>query len=223
VRTLFAALLLATLSPPQAASLDSAAFSVGYFEVSAANRSAAVTALGAYRQSSRREQGSLAIEMFEQENRPGHFVTIESWTTEAALEAHGAGAAAMALQQRLKPMLLSPPDVRPYKALRVKAVPAVDTLAVYVITQVDVAPAPDTDPSGLLARHADDSRADGGNLRFDVLQHAMRANHFTVIEEWRDVRAHEAHSSAAHTLKYRADLQPLAGSPIDEQLYHPLP
>ncbi len=58
-----------------------------------------------------------------------------------------------------------------------------------------------------------------GNLRFDVTQSAMRANHFTVIEAWQNQKALDAHAAAAHTKQYRDTLQPMAGSPLDERLY----
>ena len=219
MRTLFAALLVAVLTPSQAVSPAPAAFSVAYLDVGDANRSAALSALADYRQASRAEAGAAGIDAFEQVGRPGHFVVIESWATETALAAHGSGAATTRFQDRLKPLLLSPPDVRPYKPLRVAAPTPLAKQALYVIAHVDVAPGPGADPAGLLTRHAEDSRGDQGNVRFDVLQHAMRANHFTVIEAWRDERALGAHASAAHTLRYRTDLQPLTGSPLDERLY----
>jgi hypothetical protein len=41
----------------------------------------------------------------------------------------------------------------------------------------------------MLRRQAEASRQEDGNLRFDVVQHVMRANHFTVIEIWRNQAA----------------------------------
>jgi quinol monooxygenase YgiN len=87
---------------------------------------------------------------------------------------------------------------------------------VYVITHVDVSPNPQVPV--LLQRMAEESRKDEGNLRFDVLQHTMRANHFTVIEAWRDRKALDAHVAAAHTKQYREELGPMLGSPLDERL-----
>ena len=58
-----------------------------------------------------------------------------------------------------------------------------------------------------------------GNLRFDVVQHTMRANHYTVIEGWRNQQAFDAHVAAAHTRQYRDTLQPMTGSPLDERVY----
>ena len=49
----------------------------------------------------------------------------------------------------------------------------------------------------MLTRLAQASRQEPGNLRFDVLQHTMRGNHFTVIETWRDQAALDAHVASA--------------------------
>jgi quinol monooxygenase YgiN len=54
---------------------------------------------------------------------------------------------------------------------------------------------------------------------FDVVQHTMRANHFTVIEIWENQRARDAHAAAVHTRQYRDVLQPMSGSPLDERLF----
>jgi quinol monooxygenase YgiN len=89
--------------------------------------------------------------------------------------------------------------------------------AVSVISHVDVAPSPAVAP--MLTRLAEASRQEPGNLRFDVLQHTMRGNHFTVIETWRDQAALDAHAMAAHTRQYRDDVLPLTGSPLDERVF----
>jgi quinol monooxygenase YgiN len=47
----------------------------------------------------------------------------------------------------------------------------------------------------------------------------MRANHFTVIEEWQTAKTIETHAAATHTKEYRNSLGPIAGSPLDERLY----
>ena len=94
---------------------------------------------------------------------------------------------------------------------------AADPRTVYVISHVDVAP--NTAAPMLLTRLAEASRKEAGNLRFDVLQHAMRANHFTVVEQWRSEAALDAHIAATHTRDYRDALQPLTGSPLDERVY----
>ena len=55
-----------------------------------------------------------------------------------------------------------------------------------------------------------------------IVQHVMRANHFTVIETWRNQKALDAHAAAAHTRQYRDELQPMTGSPLDERVHKPI-
>jgi quinol monooxygenase YgiN len=71
----------------------------------------------------------------------------------------------------------------------------------------------------MLRRLAETSRQEAGALRFDVLQHAMRGNHFTVVEVWSDQSALDAHVAAPHTRSYRDTLQPISGSPVDERVF----
>jgi quinol monooxygenase YgiN len=47
----------------------------------------------------------------------------------------------------------------------------------------------------------------------------MRSNHFEVIETWQSQRALDNHAAAAHTRKYRDDIQTALGSPLDERIY----
>jgi quinol monooxygenase YgiN len=71
----------------------------------------------------------------------------------------------------------------------------------------------------MLTQLAEQSRKERGNLRFEVVQHAMRANHFTVMEAWASEDDRVAHAAAAHTRKYRDTLQPISGSPLDERVF----
>jgi quinol monooxygenase YgiN len=71
----------------------------------------------------------------------------------------------------------------------------------------------------MLRELAQASRKNDANIRFDVLQHTMRANHFTVVETWRNERAFNAHVATRHTKQYRDELQLFTGSPVDERVY----
>ncbi len=51
------------------------------------------------------------------------------------------------------------------------------------------------------------------------MQYSVRPNHSTVIEQWRDQKALDAHAAAAHTRQYRDEIQPLTGSPLDERVF----
>src|SRR5204863_489409 len=118
----------------------------------------------------------------------------------------------------LESMRVSGYDERPYKALSTAPEVVISELSMFnVVTHVDVIPNPQA--AGLLTRLAEASRKEPGNLRFDVVQHAMRANHFTVIERWRNQAALDAHVAAAHTRQYRDEIGPLTGSPLDERVY----
>lgn len=196
---------------------DSTFYAVAYLETAAASARAASTALRAYRDAAIKQDGCAAVDTFEQIGRPGHWVVIETWLDQKAFDARDA-----AVQQRLldavKDVRVSGFDQRPYKAVAVAPARGVaGANAVSVISHVDVAPNPAVAP--MLMRLATDSRLEPGNLRFDVLQHTMRGNHFTVIETWRDQAALDAHVVAPHTKKYRDDVLPLTGSPLDERVF----
>ncbi len=219
--TIVAALLACLLSGPVLAQpsastpADGATFTVAYVEVRADARAAARAALAAYRDAARAQTGS--VELFEQVGRPGHFAVLERWRDQAAFGARSA-AARQTLDGALGPLRVSGYDERPYKNLSTApGTAAAERRSLYVIAHVDVAPDPRVAP--MLARLAEAGRKEPGNLRFDVVQHTMRANHFTVIERWRDQRALDAHVAAETTLRYRDELQPLTGSPLDERVY----
>jgi quinol monooxygenase YgiN len=98
----------------------------------------------------------------------------------------------------------------------------VNAAATYVITHVDIG-GQGTNAAELLRHLFDESRKEPGNLVFGVMQHAMRANHFTVVEGWQDQKALDAHAAAPHTRQYRDSLGPIAGSPLDERIYQRVP
>ncbi len=196
---------------------DTAFHAVSYVEVMASTEPKAIAALKQYRDASRTKDGSIRLDLFEQIGRPGHFVIVETWRDQPAFDARGA-TIRKPLLDALQPIRVSAYDDRPYKTLTVRsASAAVNNQAVSVVTHVDVSPDPRV--AGLLARLAEASRQEAGNVRFDVLQHAMRANHFTVIETWQSQKALDAHAAAAHTKQYRDELQPMTGSPLDERVY----
>src|SRR5438132_2861100 len=165
---------------PQAAT-DTAAYSVAYVEILPSSKMAAVAAFKQYRDASRNDEGYVRSEFFEQIGRPGHFAVIESWSNAKSLEAHVSAAHTKQFLTRLDPIRLSDYDQRPYKAFASNsAAGAANDRAMFVITHVDTL-GQQTNAPELLRKLAESSRKDQGNLRFDVLQHAMRPNHFTII------------------------------------------
>jgi quinol monooxygenase YgiN len=199
---------------------DTTFHAISYVEVMPAAALQALAALRRYRDASRARDGFVRFEIFEQTGRAGHFALAEAWRDQATFDA-GAAAAGKELLDALAPIRTSGYDQRAYKTLSVvpaRSAPAKG--AISVVTHVDVVPDPRA--AGMLTRLAEASRAEPGNLRFDVLQYAPRSNHFTVIETWRDQKSFDAHAAAAHTRRYRDELQPLTGSPLDERIFKAL-
>jgi quinol monooxygenase YgiN len=198
---------------------DTTFYSVSYIEVKPSSRAVAIGTLKQYRDSVRRDPNNIRLELFEQADRPAHFVIVETWKTAMAFDAKATQR--KQLEDLMDSMRTSGWDTRPYKTLTVASGTAEATSkSVYVISHVDVAPDPKI--AGLLTALANASRLEDGNIRFDVLLHTMRSNHFEVIETWQSQKALDNHAAAAHTKKYRDDLQASLGSPLDERIYKPI-
>jgi quinol monooxygenase YgiN len=211
---LISTVFLCAQTPP-----DNTAYSVAYVDIAPASRTAAITAIKQYRDASRKDDGFRRIEFFEQAGRPAHFCIIETWANNTDLDTHAASANAKGFRTGIDSMRLSDYDQRPYKTLSLSiAHNEGSSRGTFVIAHVDIG-GQGTNAADLLRKLSEASRKEEGNLRFDVLQHAMRANHFTVIEEWQTAKALEAHAAATHTKEYRNSLAPIAGSPLDERLY----
>jgi quinol monooxygenase YgiN len=210
----------ASLGAPQPradTAADAAFYAVSYVEVIPSSTPTAIAALKQYRDASRKDDGYVRFELFEQLGRPGHFAIVETWRDQKAFDGRGT-AAQKQLLDMLKPARVSDYDLRPYKTLTVgSSPPATNSRTISVVTHVDVSADPRV--PAMLKQLAELSRQEAGNIRFDVLQHTMRANHFTVIETWQNQKALDAHVAAAHTRQYRDELQPMTGSPLDERVY----
>jgi len=225
-RALLAALTLMpyiSQAQPTNSPAEGAVFAVGYVETQAKQADAGRAALAQYRRAVQAEPGCLGVELFAQTDRPGHFAVLETWRDQAAFDGAARGAAKRELMAALAPIRVSDYDERPYKPLTLAAAKTAgaDARNAVVVAHVDVAP--NTQAPMLLQQLAEASRQEAGNVRFDVLQHAMRGNHFTVVEQWRNQDALDAHVATAHARAYRDALQPLTGSPLDERVYTPIP
>jgi len=218
---LVTALLLVAMPGQQTgtpSAVDSRFYAVSYVEAMASSTGKAIALLKQYRDTSAKQDGFVSIEVFEQLGRPGHFALFEVWRDQKAFDARDA-AAQKQLRDALQPMRVSDYDQRPYKTISVddRRSGRLAASQVVVVSHVDVAPNPQV--AVMLKDLAEASRKEPGNVRFDVVQHTMRANHFTVLEVWRDQKALDAHVAAPHTRQYRDTLQPMTGSPLDERVY----
>jgi len=214
MRGLLTALLLSATLVAQAP--DPTYYAVSYVETAPSSGREATSAFRDYMRAARRLGGLTDIDVFEQIGRPGHWVIVETWRDQKAFEAREASVLQMPLDA-ITAVRISGFDQRPYKTVSVGRPLTPGSGSISVIAHVDVAPNPAVAP--MLASLAAESRKERGNLRFDVLQHTTRANHFTVIETWSDQKALDAHVVAAHTKKYRDDILPLTGSPLDERVF----
>jgi quinol monooxygenase YgiN len=195
---------------------DPAFYAVSYVETAPSSDRDAATAWRTYLRTARGGDGAAGVDLFEQIGRPGHWVLVERWTDQKAFDARNP-AIQQQLLDALARMRISGFDQRPYKTVSVAPPRAPESDAISVIAHVDVAPNPAV--ATMLADLAAASRREPGNLRFDVLQHTMRGNHFTVVETWTDQKALDAHVTAAHTKAYRDQILPLTGSPLDERVF----
>jgi quinol monooxygenase YgiN len=212
--------LLGARGAAGAQEVDAARYAVTYVEVAPSNGARMVEAFRRYRDASSKEGGFAKAELFEQTGWAGRFVIIETWKDQASFDGHQSAASATQFRNALQPMRLSIYDQRPYRLVGGgSGGSAVPRNAIYVIAHVDIGGGGMIDAVAALKQLADASRKERGSLRFEVLQHAMRANHFTVVEVWDSQQALEQHAAAAHTRQYREDVQPATGSPLDERLF----
>ena len=201
---------------------DPPAYLVAYVEVAGSASGTMTSAFKQYRDASRKEDGYVRSDLRQQLGRPGLFSVVEAWRDQKAADAHIAAAHTRQYQDAIRPIRVAGYDQRPYKPLSVAPPRDASGQAVHVVSHVDIGPGPGSAPvdaAGMLRRLAETSRAEQGCVRFDVLQHMTRANHFTVVEVWRDQKALDAHRAATHAREYRDLLQPASGSPLDERWY----
>jgi quinol monooxygenase YgiN len=204
----------------EAQETDATRYAVTYVEVGPASAARAVEAFRVYRDSSAREPGFVAGQLLEQVGRAGRFVILETWRDQASFDAHQAAAAATQFRSALAPIRLGIYDQRPYKTLTAASAPArASKDGVLVVAHVDIGGGASVDVPAAFRRLADATRKEAGNLRFEVWQHTVRGNHFTVLEAWENPAALDRHAAAAHTRQYREEVQPATGSPIDERLF----
>ena len=214
-------LAMAALGVTPASAADNATFyTVTYVEVVPPAAAQAAGAVRQYAEATRKDAGAVRVESVQRIDRPSQFVVLASWTEAKAFEAHQAATSTKEFQAKVFPLLASPNDTRLHQALSVDATTAARPAgAVYAVTHVDVIPPRTDDAVAALKQLAEDSRKDGGHVRFDIVQQTNRPNHFTVAEIWKDRSSFDAHSMAPATKRFREHLAPMSGSLYDERLY----
>lgn len=220
--------LMALTFARSAHALGDAVYVATYVEAMPNSVASADALLRRYRNASRTEDGNLRFEVLAEIARPNRFVIIEAWKDKAAFAAHTQSAGAAQFRENLEPIQDAPPDVRIDNALYLARgesegkAGAVYAGAVYVVTHIDVIPPGTQACIAALQAMSVDTAKDPGNIEYEVLQQADHANHFTVVEEWTDRAAVDAHAMAAHTRAFREKLIPIRGALYDERLYSTL-
>jgi quinol monooxygenase YgiN len=93
--------------------------------------------------------------------------------------------------------------------------------AVFAVTYLDVGAGAVPQGVELIKKYRDQSRREGANLEFTVLQEASRPNRFVVMEGWRDQAAFEAHDKGATKAEFENALKPIRNSPPDRHMLQP--
>ena len=214
------AALSVTVEHPARAQEPTPMYVVTYFEVAPAAVKEARALLMAYRDTSRKEEGSLRFDALHRTERPNHFAMVEAWKGLPSQDAHARSPHTKEFREKLQRLLSAAYDERLHVGLSVGTDKAVaGRAAVYVLTHVDVIPTFKDQGASIVKELAEGSRKEAGSLRFDALTQSNRANHMTLVEAWTDRKAFDDHIVAGHVRKFREALGPMSGSLYDERLY----
>ena len=212
-------ILMAALTGSARAQSD-AIYLITYVELMPDAAASGTALLKQYRDQSRMEAGNTRSDVLAEIARPNRFAIVEIWKDKASLDAHGRSVAGTQFSAKLNLLQDAPNDVRIDHA--VYLAPNRNSHrpdAVYAVTHIDVIPPGKEACMTALKAMSADTANDPGNLGYDVLQQDDHSNHFTVVEEWADMKAANAHVMAAHTRAFREKLMPIKGALYDERFY----
>lgn len=197
-------------------------YGVSYIEALPVASAKALVALRTFRAASRKADGSVRFEVLQRRERPNHFAIIEIWKDTEAFNASLNSASRKTFREQIQPLLAAGYDERPHIGMSVGEISAAlggKGPVVYTVTHVDFIPPKKDEGIAALQQLAGPSRAESGNLRYELLQQTSRPNHLTLVEAWKDQKALEAHESAAHTVHFRDVSTPMSGALFDQRLY----
>jgi quinol monooxygenase YgiN len=223
-----AAMALVLGDLPARGAEEPALFVVQYVDVAPSAQAAAEASLRQARARGRKEDGNLRFEAYAEAGRPSRFAMVSLWRDQKAFEAYAASAGALQLRAALDPVRITAIDERQLSLLAgdlLGAAPrraAAGARALYVVTHMDSLPTFKDEAAAALKQLAAASGKDAGLVRYQVLVQTNRANHFELLEVWKDRASFDAHVTAPHTKQFRDAVQQGAGSPYDERLYKSL-
>ena len=208
---------------PSAHAQTNAVYLVTFVEVMPNSVASGAALLKGYRDASHKEDGNLRFDVLQEIGRPNRFAIVEAWRDKAALDAHAQTAGTTQFRDKLKAIQDAPYDERVNNSLYLGQGPNENrTGAIYAVIHIDVIPPGKDECMAALKAMSVDSAKDPGNISYQVLQQANRANHFNVVEEWTNMKAFDGHAMAEHTRALRDKLVPMAGALYDERFYKAL-
>jgi quinol monooxygenase YgiN len=216
------ATVVATSSAVRAQATDQPTYVVAYFEVAPKAIAETRGLLTTHCNDARKAGGLLEIATLQRLGRANHFAVLEKWQSAKAREDYAATDTAKSFIAGLGPVLVSGYDERLSVPLTVGTSEAALSGSPVVLTHVDLIPTSKDAGVAKVKEFAEASRGADGNLRFDVLTQANRANHMTVIESWSNAAAKEAHISSSAARAFRQNLMPMSGALYDEREYSAL-
>jgi quinol monooxygenase YgiN len=90
--------------------------------------------------------------------------------------------------------------------------------AVFAVTYLDVGAGAVPRGLELIKNYRDQSRREGANLEFTVLQEMSRPNRFVIMEGWRNQAAFEAHDKGTAKSEFEGALKQIRNSPPDRKM-----
>jgi quinol monooxygenase YgiN len=106
-----------SIGPMKAASPTSAVHVVTHVDVPPPRKDEVIALLRQLVDDSVKEPANLAFAVVQQTSRPNHFTVVETWTDQAALDAHQMAAHTRQFRDKLGPMLGAPHDDRDYRQI----------------------------------------------------------------------------------------------------------
>ncbi len=200
--------------------IDGPTYTMTYLEVVPSATAQALNLLKDYRDASRKEQGAMFVEIYQEQGQSHRFVLREIWQNRGAAAAHGNAAAMNALAQKLKPVELGPIDTRIHQANAVTQAKAPNPNDVFIISHVDVAGGNTQNLINQLGTLGEASRKENGMAQYEILDEVpAHSNHFRTFEEWTSMAAFEAHDRAPQTQTFRNTVLQWLGTPYDQRIY----
>jgi quinol monooxygenase YgiN len=199
---------------------DPPAYVVTYIEVAPKAVAEARGLIATHCADARKAPGLLEMDALQRLGRANHFAILEKWQSAKARDDYAASDTAKSFVAGLGPVLIAGYDERLHVPLTTASPEAALSGSLVVLTHVDLIPTSKDAGVAKVKAFAEQSRGSDGNLRFDVLTQANRANHMTVVESWSNAAAKEAHIASSLARAFRQDLMPMSGSLYDEREYN---